>query len=118
MGTPAGCNKMTNSQQRFGNTCPLIDLLISPVSHGIVSHPDSMAEIFKHGVSEIHGLDFVSGLKISVNTLWKSDANSRAHIARTSLKSLSKPTNWFTHFCIVTQSLCYGYGECAYMPKN
>ena len=43
-------------------------------------------------------------------TLWKSGITSSEHIhvARTSLKSL-------THFFIVMQSPCYGYGECAYM---
>ena len=25
--------------------------------------------------------------------------------------------NWFTHFCIMTQSPCNGHGECAYMHK-
>ena len=38
-------------------------------------------------------------------TLWKSDVTSREHISKITVA----PANLFTHFCIVTQSPCYGY---------
>ena len=51
-------------------------------------------------------------------TLQKCDITSCSHMVHISKKkSLLRSQIWFMHFCIVTltQILCYGYGECAYM---